>query len=1102
MAIITCKMCGGSLNVEPGNTVAVCEYCDSQQTIPSVDDEKKLKLFERANRLRSKCEFDKAAGVYESIVADFPEEAEAYWGLVLCKYGIEYVTDPATGDKVPTCHRSSYDSVLKDNNFEMTEECADVVARRVYRAQAKAIEELRKDIIEVSGKEEPYDIFICYKETAENGDRTEDSVMAYDVYEKLVNRGYRVFFSRVTLEGKLGSQYEPLIFAALNSARIMLVFGTDYDYFNAVWVKNEWSRYLQLMQKDKEKRLIPCFKGIDPYDMPDEFQKLQAQDMGKIGAEQDLVRGVEKLLPRKKEEAPVVQQVVQQVVQGGGPNVQALLKRGNLALEDNDWSSAANYFDQVLNMDAECGEAYLGKVLVEWKLSGLRALSRKFAPDQYHPSSVKCSAGQKDEQEETRQRDTYFITNYLSRNDIKGMQTYSFTYESTTNGWKDIRRTVESTLKSNRNLTRAETYATPELKSQIRATVSNIYSSLDEMIDKCDRADRDTAHKLVKGYEEHLKALEDTLIRKRANAEERREADYQRALSLFTNSDLSGYQQCQRILNNPGLTDYKETKKYLQLCDENIARIKEENRIKEEKHKAQVKYAEEEKSDKSSFGSIWITAIIAIVLLVGLTVLAVNCSGWVENTLIPSAGFDTFFDDSGAGEGVFTASAIIGALIGIILGFCGAGLIGGVICVVIAFLVIRLIIACFAYLLLWMVNPIALIVVAVIFGIVIFVVALSLNHKKNLIKVLIPLALLAAATVGCYFYLNNNVGDRVAKAQELLDNGQYLEAIEALEKLGNKADPELLKQAYYGYAGEQTDDTLLALYYGKAAGYKDARQRSLDAWEMIAHRDSVQLTYGNVGDTFLGLKSDGTVIFTGGDEDDQLDVSGWTDIVDVANGGDFTVGLKSDGTVVLASNKDRDWYDEIRQWTNIVDLTYASMTTNILGLKSDGTVVVAGNNPNSSDVSDWTDIIAIEGDSDVIVGLKVDGTVVSTHNMDVLENWTDIAEIFVDGYATIGLKEDGTLVCTNSDIESEISQWTDVVHVAIYRDQVAAVNSNGEVYLRNYSDVHYHFLDKLMDIAAVYATTDQLYAQRKDGTFIDVKFDYDLSAWTGVMLPN
>ena len=135
---------------------------------------KKTKLFERANRLRFASEFDKAASVYESIIADFDQEAEAYWGLILCKFGIEYVDDPASGSKIPTCHRSSFDSVMDDPNFEMVMECAEPVARRVYREEAKAIEELRKRIIEVSSKEEPYDVFISYKELDENGERTLD----------------------------------------------------------------------------------------------------------------------------------------------------------------------------------------------------------------------------------------------------------------------------------------------------------------------------------------------------------------------------------------------------------------------------------------------------------------------------------------------------------------------------------------------------------------------------------------------------------------------------------------------------------------------------------------------------------------------------------------------------------------------------------------------------------------------------------------------------------------------------------------------------------------------------------------------------------------
>ena len=370
MSVIKCKMCGGDLELIEGSSVAVCEYCGSQQTVPAADNEKKLTLFARANRLRLACEFDKAAGVYESIVADFPTEAEAYWGLVLCRYGIEYVDDPTTGKKIPTCHRSSFDSVMEDNDFEQALENADAVARRVYRDEAKAIEELRRGIVEVSGKEPPYDIFICYKETAEDGQRTVDSVIAQDVYDALTEKGYRVFFSRISLEDKLGTEYEPYIFAALHSAKIMLAFGTDYEYYNAVWVKNEWSRYLQLMTKDKSKHLIPCYKGIDAYDMPKEFAKLQAQDMGKVGAMQDLLRGVDKIMGKGAGAAPAPAAVNAPV----NATVDSLLDRAWMFLEDEDYQKAHEYFERVLDIDPRNSRAYLGNVLATLHLPSVAAL--------------------------------------------------------------------------------------------------------------------------------------------------------------------------------------------------------------------------------------------------------------------------------------------------------------------------------------------------------------------------------------------------------------------------------------------------------------------------------------------------------------------------------------------------------------------------------------------------------------------------------------------------------------------------------------------------------------------------------------------------------
>lgn len=366
MAVFKCKMCNGDLNITEADKVVECEYCGTTQTVPSADNEKKMTLFNRANRLRLNKEFDKAAALYEQLIAEFPEEAEAYWGLCLCNWGIEYVDDPATGEKKPTCHRASFESLMKDENYLLAMEYADLTAQRVYRREAQEIDRLNDAILSVSRNEKPYDVFICYKEkTDENGMRTHDSVLAQDIYDALTANGLKVFFSRISLEDKLGRQYEPYIFAALNSAKVMLAIGTKYEYFQAAWVKNEWSRFLRLAAKDRSKVLIPCFCDMDPCDLPDEFKGLQAQDLGKLGAVQDLVRGVGKLLAKDAPKDGDVQQAA--VSNPAATTVQSLLKRAFMFLEDGEWRRANEYAEKVLDIDPENGEAYLAKAMSDLK---------------------------------------------------------------------------------------------------------------------------------------------------------------------------------------------------------------------------------------------------------------------------------------------------------------------------------------------------------------------------------------------------------------------------------------------------------------------------------------------------------------------------------------------------------------------------------------------------------------------------------------------------------------------------------------------------------------------------------------------------------------
>lgn len=363
--IIKCKMCGGDIDFIPGATYGTCEYCGSTSTIPQAEDENKLNRYNRANHFRRQCEFDKAVAAYEKILEQDDTDAEAHWGAVISRFGIEYVEDPATHQRIPTCHRVQVASILTDEDYlAAVENAPDEESRRIYQEEAAQIAEIQKGILAISANEKPYDVFICYKETDENGQRTRDSQWAQDVYYGLTEQGLKVFFSRITLEDKLGQQYEPYIFAALNSAKVMVVIGSRPEYFNAVWVKNEWSRYLSLMKHDHKRLLIPCYRDMDPYDLPEELSMLQSQDMSKIGFMQDLLRGVQKVM-QQPTSAPQVVRVETATVETNAPGVTSLLKRAALFLEDGDTASAREYYDRVLDIDPECAEAYMGKVCAE-----------------------------------------------------------------------------------------------------------------------------------------------------------------------------------------------------------------------------------------------------------------------------------------------------------------------------------------------------------------------------------------------------------------------------------------------------------------------------------------------------------------------------------------------------------------------------------------------------------------------------------------------------------------------------------------------------------------------------------------------------------------
>ena len=299
--ILKCKMCGGDIEVSQYMTVGKCLFCGSTMTLPRIDSEKKARLFNRANEYRLNNEFDKAYDAYKTITEEDEQEAEAYWGMILSEYGVEYVEDPVSGKRIPTCHRTQVTDIQNTTNYKMALQYADSECKFMYQDEAAELDNLQRDILSVSSKEEPYDVFICYKESEEDGERTQDSVLAQEIYGELNRNGIRTFFARISLEDHLGENYEPYIYAALSSAKVMIVVSTKRDHSEAIWVKNEWVRFLGFMKEDPSKTIIPVYKEISPYDFPPELSKYQAQNMEKVGAVQDLVHGVSRIIGHQEE---------------------------------------------------------------------------------------------------------------------------------------------------------------------------------------------------------------------------------------------------------------------------------------------------------------------------------------------------------------------------------------------------------------------------------------------------------------------------------------------------------------------------------------------------------------------------------------------------------------------------------------------------------------------------------------------------------------------------------------------------------------------------------------------------------------------------------
>ena len=302
---IRCTSCGSAEVETIGNGIGKCVHCQSTMLLPRQDEEI-IALLNTAHVYRENFNYDLAIKSYQYVLEKDPQELSAYEGILLSEYGIEYVKDTYSSKLVPTCHRAHFKSILEDSNYQALMSLADEQQKQVIEKKALEIDKLQKAIERQLQNEESYDVFISYKANDKNGEKTEDSLIARNIYEELTNKNYKVFFSEKSLEDRLGSEYEPIIFKALHTAKIFILVGTSKENIEATWVRNEWSRFIDRIKNEPQtlngNNFIPVFKDMNPYDFPKVNNNfVQGVDATKLGYSIAVLDGVQRILKPEKE---------------------------------------------------------------------------------------------------------------------------------------------------------------------------------------------------------------------------------------------------------------------------------------------------------------------------------------------------------------------------------------------------------------------------------------------------------------------------------------------------------------------------------------------------------------------------------------------------------------------------------------------------------------------------------------------------------------------------------------------------------------------------------------------------------------------------------
>lgn len=108
-----------------------------------------------------------------------------------------------------------------------------------------------------------FDVFISFKNTDANGERTQDSFMAEELYYALKDRNINAFYSNISIPESGEFEFGDMIDTAIEQCSIIVVVGTSIENFNSKWVSHEFKTFRhELLSGNKASERSAMFSYI------------------------------------------------------------------------------------------------------------------------------------------------------------------------------------------------------------------------------------------------------------------------------------------------------------------------------------------------------------------------------------------------------------------------------------------------------------------------------------------------------------------------------------------------------------------------------------------------------------------------------------------------------------------------------------------------------------------------------------------------------------------------------------------------------------------------------------------------------------------------